>query len=311
MIDKLKEFLKFKENDEVEKINVFEVKKLFKWFFQLYNWYINRKISILLEKERIPLLKFDDSLHNQYKEVLSEDLLSISKNFAILYYTANVNFSMSSNVLYSINENHSFTDKDIKLSHYINLNNNRYLNLYTKSILHYTNNSNKYLGSYDSEKEVLNIKIKNNETITQLFTLFDYGDLEDSMFEISRAINSCGIISVHGLNSIDFKNNNNNSKIFKYYLKINENTIYLNFDNIDLLIEFLSIHIRKLVKSQFHKSSMVVFSTNVDNNRNITEINKLLDTFKDCELQSLETYNDNSRNNIVTKIYNHRKFIKI
>ena len=311
MIDKLKEFLKFKENDEVEKINIFEAKSLFKYFFQLYNWYINRKISILFEKEKIKLLKFDDSLHNQYKEVLSEDLLSISKNYAILYYTANVNFNISSNVLESISENHSFTDKDIKLSHYIHLNNNKYLNLYTKSIFNYTNNSNKYLGSYDSEKEVLNIKIKNNETIAQLFTLFDYDYLKDSMFEINRAINSCGIISVHGLNSIDFKNNNDNSKIFKYYLKINENTICLNFDNIDLLIEFLSIHIRKLVKSQFYKSSMVVFSTNVDNNKNITEINKLLDTFKDCELQSLETYNDNSRNNIVTKIYDHREFIKI
>ena len=56
---------------------------------------------------------------------------------------------------------------------------------------------------------------------------------------------------------------------------------------------------------------MVVFSTNVNSNRNITEINRLLDTFKHCELQSLETYNDNSRNNIVTKIYDHRKFIKI
>ena len=56
---------------------------------------------------------------------------------------------------------------------------------------------------------------------------------------------------------------------------------------------------------------MVVFSTNIGNNRNITEINKLLNTFKDCELQSLESYNDNIRNNIVTKIYDHREFIKI
>ena len=311
MIDKLKEFLKFKENDEVEKINIFEAKKLFKWFFTLYNWYINRKISILLEKEKIPLLKFDDSLHNQYKEVLSEDLLSISKNYAILYYTANVNFNISSNVLESISENHSFTDKDIKLSHYIHLNNNKYLNLYTKSIFNYTNNSNKYLGSYDSEKEVLNIKIKNNETIAQLFTLFDYDYLKDFKFEIDRAINSCGIISVHGLNSVDFKNVDSNYKTFNYYLRINENTICLNFITVDLLIEFLSIHIRKLVENKFYKSSMVVFSTNVDNNKNITEINKLLDTFKDCELQSLETYNDNSRNNIVTKIYDHREFIKI
>ena len=312
MIDKLKEFLKFKENDEVEKINVFEAKKLFKWFFELYSWYINRKIVILFEKEKIKLLKLDDSLHNQYKEVLSEDLLSISKGYTVLYYTANVDFNITGGVLNSINENHSFTDKDIKLSHYVSLYNNIYLNLHTKSTFKHTNsNSNRYFSAYDSEKEVLNIKIKNNETIAQLFTLFDYDYLKDSMFEISRAINSCGIISVHGLNSIDFKNNNDNSKIFKYYLKINENTICLNFDNIDLLIEFLSIHIRKLVKSQFHKSSMVVFSTNVDNNRNITEINKLLNTFKDCELQSLETYNDNSRNDIVTKIYDHREFIKI
>ena len=170
-------------------------------------------------------------------------MLSISKGYISLYYTANVDFNMTSDVLGFINENHSFTDKDIKLSHYIFLNNNKYLNLYTGSIFNYTNSSNKYLGSYDSEKEVLNIKIKNNETIAQLFTLFDYDYLKDSMFEISRAINSCGIISVHGLNSIDFKNNNHNSKIFKYYLKINENTICLNFDNIDLLIEFLFIHI--------------------------------------------------------------------
>ena len=311
MINKLNEFLKFKENDEVEKINIFEAKKLFKWFFTLYNWYINRKISILFEKEKIKLLKFDDSLHNQYKEVLSEDLLSISKNYAILYYTANVNFNISSNVLESISENHSFTDKDIKLSHYIHLNNNKYLNLYTKSIFNYTNNSNKYLGSYDSEKEVLNIKIENSNTITKLFTLFNYDCLKDFKFDIDRAINSCGIISVHGLNSIDFKNNNDNSKTFNYYLRINENTICLNFITVDLLIEFLSIHIRKLVKNKFYKSSMVVFSTNVDSNKNITEINKLLDTFKDCELQSLETYNDNSRNDIVTKIYDHRKFIKI
>ena len=311
MIDKLKEFLKFKENDEVEKINVFEAKKLFKWFFELYSWYINRKISILLEKERIPLLKFDDSLHNQYKEVLSEDILTISKSYAELYYTANVDFNITNDVLNSINENYSFTDKDIKLSHYVSLYNNMYLNLHTRSIFRYTNNSGRYLGSYSTQKEILNIKVENSETITQLFKLFIYDDIKDPKFEIDRAINSCGIISVHGLNSIDFKNNDNNSKIFKYYLKINENTICLNFDNIDLLIEFLSIHIRKLVKSQFHKSSMVVFSTNVDNNRNITEINKLLNTFKDCELQSLETYNDNSRNNIVTKIYDHREFIKI
>ena len=98
MIDKLKEFLKFKENDEVEKINIFEAKKLFKWFFELYNWYINRKISILLEKEKFKLLKFDDSLHNQYKEVLSENLLNISKNYAMLNYTANVNFNIAGNV---------------------------------------------------------------------------------------------------------------------------------------------------------------------------------------------------------------------
>ncbi len=311
MIDKLKEFLKFKENDEVEKINVFEAKKLFKWFFELYSWYINRKIVILFEKEKIKLLKLDDSLHNQYKEVLSEDLLSISKGYTVLYYTANVDFNITGGVLNSINENHSFTDKDIKLSHYVSLYNNMYLNLHTRSIVRHTNNSNKYLGSYSTEKELLNIKVENSETITQLFKLFIYDDIKDPKFEIDRAINSCGIISIHGLNNVDFKNNNDNSKIFKYYLKINENTICLNFNNVDLLIEFLSIHIRKLIRSQFYKSSMVVFSTNVDNNRNITEINKLLNTFKDCELQSLETYNDNSRNNIVTKIYDHREFIKI
>ena len=145
MIDKLKEFLKFKENDEVEKINVFEAKKLFKWFFELYNWYITRKISILFEKEKIKLLKFDDSLHNQYKEVLSEDLLSISKGYTVLYYTANVDFNITNNVLYSINEKRSFTDKDIKLSHYVSLYNNIYLNLHTRSIFRYTINSNKYL----------------------------------------------------------------------------------------------------------------------------------------------------------------------
>lgn len=313
MINKLKEFLKFKENDEVEKINIFEAKKLFKWFFTLYNWYINRKISILLEKERIPLLKFDDSLHNQYKEVLSEDILTISKGYVELYYVANVNFDMTSDVLHSINENYSFTDKDIKLSHYVSLYNNMYLNLHTRSIFRYANNSNKYLGSYSTVKELLNIKVENSETITQLFKLFIYDNIRDPKFQIDRAINSCGIISVHGLNSIDFKGttNDDNSKLFKYYLKINENTICLNFNSVDLLIEFLSIHIRKLVNYQFYKSSMVVFSTNIDNNRNITEINKLLDTFNDCELQSLETYNDNSRNNIVTKIYDHRKFIKI
>ena len=309
MIDKLKEFLKFKESDEVEKINIFEAKKLFKWFFILYNWYINRKISILLEKERISLLKFDDSLHNQYKEVLSEDILTISKSYAELYYTANVNFNMTSDVLNSINENHSFTDKDIKLSHYVSLYNNMYLNLHTRSIVRHTNNSNKYLGSYSTEKELLNIKVKNSETITQLFKLFSYDDIRDLKFQIDRAINSCGIISVHGLNGVDFKGTTNND--IKYYLKINENTICLNFNNVDLLIEFLSIHIRKLVRHQFYKSSMVVFSTNVDNNRNIPEINKLLNTFKDCELHSLETYNDNSGNDIVTKIYVHKKFIKI
>ena len=206
MIDKLKEFLKFKENDEVEKINVFEAKKLFKWFFELYSWYINRKIVILFEKEKIKLLKLDDSLHNQYKEVLSEDLLSISKGYTVLYYTANVDFNITGGVLNSINENHSFTDKDIKLSHYVSLYNNIYLNLHTKSTFKHTNsNSNRYFSAYDSEKEVLNIKIKNNETIAQLFTLFDYDYLKDSMFEISRAINSCGIISVQGLNGIDFK----------------------------------------------------------------------------------------------------------
>ena len=313
MIDKLKEFLKFKENDEVEKINIFEAKKLFKWFFTLYNWYINRKISILLKKEKIPLLKFDDSLHNQCKKVLSEDILTISKGYTELYYAANVNFNITSDVLHSINENHSFTDKDIKLSHYAPLYNNMCLNLHTRSISRHINNSNKYLGSYSTEKELLNIKVENSETITQLFKPFIYDDIKDPNFQIDRAINSCGIISVHGLNNVDFKGtiNDDNSKLFKYYLKINENTIRLNFNNVDLLIEFLSIHIRKLVKSQFHKSSMVVFSTNVDNNRNITEINKLLDTFKDCELQSLETYNDNSRNDIVTKIYDHREFIKI
>lgn len=314
MIDKLKEFLKFKENDEVDKINVFEVKRLFKWFFTLYNWYINRKISILLEKEKIPLLKFDEYWYNRFKNVLSEDLLNISKSYADLYYLANVNFDINSNVLDSINENHSFTDKDIKLSHYVFLYNNMYLNLHTKSTFrHAGSNPRRYFSSYSTEKEILNIKIENNKTITQLFKLFDYDIIRDSKFQIDRAINSCGIISVHGLNSVDFKGitNDDNSKLFKYYLRINENTICLKFNSVDLLIEFLSMHIRKLVECQFYKSSMVVFSTNVDNNRNITGIKKLLDTFKDYELQSLETYNDNSGNDIVTKIYDHRKFIKI
>lgn len=309
MVKEFKKFLKHKEKDDFESFSIFEIIPLLTYFYKLYRWYTNKKIQKLLNECKIELLKVNKDLLNNVNNYFDKNQIYIVNKHCNMYYASNVYDSLNVNSFHCISENSRYYDSDIKIEQYVYLKSNLYYNINTKSVSNLKNIDYTFQ-NYSIEKEYLNIKINTSADINNLFKFLKNYTIYENIFTIERANNSCGIINVNGVNNINFSKEYD-KKHYSYYLYINENTIELNFKNKNILLEFLIKHIRILCKNKFSRSSIITFSTNVDRNNNIDDINLLFNAFKEFEIISLDTYNDNSKNNITTKIYDYKQFINI
>lgn len=234
----------------------------------------------------------------------------VKKNFQSLVnysrYQIEDIFSYRNNIYLSDPQDFLITDYN-----YIEINNNKLTsNIYTKDANLYT----LFYRGVILETPIIKLKTKEEvdlffKSITkETFRLYNF--ISKLKYKISFP--SCGIIEVHGLNEL-FGQYNESKEFTEYdliFYHYNDMTVmklivdgeidkYFTFSS---LIYYLNCNVR---------SSMLLFSTNMNNKDRFGRISNYLDEYfgTDVILSKLETHNKNSSNDITTWLYDYNKIL--